>query len=279
MARHTPPIQKEALVAVSHKLKAKEICTAIIENAVASSLAEVLNKAPLEKLTLQEHIQTPTPEDREAYVECQRQRRRRNQATKKEAAKAVKMQQSVMEPEAPAPDVVSNNQSSLYETWQSLQDYIQDMSNPQSEENGELLFQELLQNHDNLFNVNKVDPWHPKYGYYMSLISDLQAWDKYMDSVISDPEDNTSEDDRPVRVKKKSGWKKPCSHGPFDNELDSYAYDDYGYHRYVTNLQSTTNTNEKQLLTQALSSIGSNVDKIHSIIASECLNCVKCKIH
>ena len=148
------------------------------------------------------------------------------------------------------------------------------MSNPWSEENDE-----PLQNHENPFNVNKVNPRHPRYGYYMSLISDLQAWDKYMDSVISDPEDNTSEDNRPVRGKRKSGWKKLCVHGPFDNEPDSYAYNDYGYHRYVTDLQSTTNTNKKQLLIQALSSIGSNVDKIHSVIASECVNCVKCKTH
>ena len=108
----------------------------------------------------------------------------------------------------------------------------------------------------------------------MSLISDLQAWDEYIDSVISDPEDN-----RPVRGKRKSGWKKTCVHGLFDNKPDSYAYNDYGYHRYVTNLQSTTNTNKKQLLIQALSSIGSNVEKIHSVIASECVNCVKCKTH
>ena len=198
-----------------------------------------------------------------------------HRATKKKAAKAAKMQQSVIEPEAPVPDVVSNDQSSLYETWQSLQDHIQDMYNPWSKENGESLFQEPLQNHENPFNVNKVNPLHLKYGYYMSLISDLQAWNKYMDSVISDPEDDTSENDRQVRGKRESSWKKPCVHGPFDNKPDSYAYD---YHRHVTNLQSTTNTNKKQLLTQVLSSIGSNVDKIHSVIASECVNCVKCKI-
>ena len=151
------------------------------------------------------------------------------------------------------------------------------MSNPWSKVNGEPLFEELLQNHENLFNVNKVNPWHPNHGYYTSIINDLQVWDEYMDSVISNPEDNTSEDNRPVGGKRKSGWKKPCVHGPLDNEPDSYAYNNYGYHRYVTNLQSTTNTNKKQLLTQVLSSIGSNVDKIHSVIASECVNCVKCK--
>ena len=108
------------------------------------------------------------PEEREAYAECQRQKR--NQATKKEAAKAAKKQQPAMEPEAPMPHVVSNDQSSLYETWQSLCNHIQDTSNPQSKENGE-----LLQNHENQFNVNKVNPQHPRYGYYKSLISDLQV--------------------------------------------------------------------------------------------------------
>ena len=83
------------------------------------------------------------PDDYAAYVEHQRQKRRRNQAAKKEAAKAAKLQQPAKEPEAPVPDIVSNNQS-LYETWQNLQDHIQDMSNPRSEENGELLFEEPL---------------------------------------------------------------------------------------------------------------------------------------
>ena len=283
MNRCTPLIQRdpavaqqEALVAINHKLKAKEVCTSINENAVAFLSAVTLDEAPLEKLTLEERIQTPTPDDYAAYVECKRQKRRRNRAAKEEAAKAAELQQPAKEPEAPAPDIVSNNQS-LFQTWQSLRDHIQDMSNPRYEENGEPLFQKLLQNHENPFNVNRVNPWHPIYGYYKSLISGLQVWDEYMDSVISDPEDDTSDDDRPVGGKRKSGWKKPCVYGLFDNELDSYTYDDYGYHRYVTNLQSTTNTNEKQLLIQALSSIGSNVDKIHSVIASECVNCVECK--
>ena len=126
MTRCTPPIQRdpavaqqEALVAVNHKLKAKEVCTSIIENAVASPSAVMLDEVPLEKLTLEERIQTPTPDDYAAYAECQRQKRRRNWAAKKEAAKAASLQQPAKEPEAPAPDIVSNNQS-LYETWQSL---------------------------------------------------------------------------------------------------------------------------------------------------------------
>ena len=176
MTRHTPPIQRdpavtqqEALVAINQKLKAREACASIIKNAVASLSAVMLDEILLEKFTLEEHIQTPMPE------KCQRQKRRRNQAAKKEAAKAAKMEQLVMEPKASMPDVVSNDQSSLYKTWQSLQNHLQDLSNPQSEENGEPLFQEPLQNHENPFNVNKVNPLHPKYGYYTSLISNLQA--------------------------------------------------------------------------------------------------------
>ena len=167
--RRTPLIQRdpaiaqqEALVAVNQKLKAKEVCASIIKNAVASSSAVMLDEVSLEKLTLEECIQTPTPDEYAAYAECQRQKRRWNWAANKEAAKAAKMQQL-------------------------------------------------------------------------------------------------------------------ANHGPFNNKPDSYAYDDHGYHRYVTNLQSATNINKKQLLTQALSSIGSNVNKIHSVIVSECVNCVKCK--
>ena len=218
MTRCTPPIQRdpavaqqEALVAVNHKLKAKGVCTSIIENAVASLLAVMLDEAPLEKLTLEECIQTLTPDNYAAYAGHQRQKRRRNWATKKGAAKAAQMQQPAKEPEAPVPDIVSNDQSSLYKTWQSLQDHIQDMSYPWSKENAELLFEELLQNHENLFNVSKVNPRHPKYGYYKSLISDLQAMDEYMDSVISDPEDNTSEDDRPSEAKGKAAGRSCVS--------------------------------------------------------------------
>ena len=146
MTRCTPSIQRdpavaqqEALVAINQNLKVKEVCASIFENAVASLLAVTLDEALLEKLTLEECIQTLTPDEYAAYVECQRQQRRRNRATKKEAAKAANMQQLVMEP-----DVVSNDQSSLYETWQSLRDHIQDISNPRSEENGEPLFEEPL---------------------------------------------------------------------------------------------------------------------------------------
>ena len=121
MTRCRPPIQRdpavaqqEALVAINNKLKAKEVCTSIIKNAVASSSAVTLDEAPLEKLTLEERIQTPMPDDYATYAERQRQKRRRNWAAKKEAAKAANLQQP-----AKGPDIVSNNQS-LYETWQSL---------------------------------------------------------------------------------------------------------------------------------------------------------------
>ena len=85
MTRCTPLIQRdpavsqqEALVAINEKFKAKEVSTSIIENAMASSSAVMLDKAPLEKLTLEECIQTLMPEEYEAYVEHQRQKRRRN---------------------------------------------------------------------------------------------------------------------------------------------------------------------------------------------------------
>ena len=46
----------------------------------------MVDKVPLEKLSLEEHIQTLMPDDYAAYAERQRQKRRRNWAAKKEAA-------------------------------------------------------------------------------------------------------------------------------------------------------------------------------------------------
>ena len=70
MTKCTPPIQKdpavtqqEALVAINQKLKAKEVCPSIIENAVASSLAVMLDEVPFKKLTLEECIQILTPDE------------------------------------------------------------------------------------------------------------------------------------------------------------------------------------------------------------------------
>src|SRR5271154_3837660 len=60
-----------------------------------------------------------------------------------------------------------------------------------------------------------------------------------------------------------------------DNNPDSYAYDDYGYHRSVlTHSPSHTTTNdEKQQLLIAISSLESRIEFINS----HAINCAKCK--
>ena len=148
MIRCTPPsqrdpaaVQQEALVAVNQKLKAKEVCTSIIENAVASSSAVTLEDVLLEKLSPQEHIQTLMPEECEVYAEHQRQKRRRNWAAKKEAAKVAKKplldHLGIHEVEVPllkealkrVPHLVSRPQFVLFSAWEHLPNCPQNMHN------------------------------------------------------------------------------------------------------------------------------------------------------
>jgi hypothetical protein len=67
-----------------------------------------------------------------------------------------------------------------------------------------------------------------------------------------------------------------------DNDLDSHAYDDYGYNRLVsTNFTVCTLTKDKKLqLLSSLSSLESRVELFYNNKCSSKLsNCVKCKTH
>lgn len=58
-----------------------------------------------------------------------------------------------------------------------------------------------------------------------------------------------------------------------DNNPGSHAYDDYGYHRYVSNQKHSQSTDEKQQLLVALSSLDSRIE----ILDFHSAQCVKCK--
>ena len=147
-------------------------------------------------------------------------------------------------------------------------------------ENGEALFEEPLQNLANPFEANKVNPCHPCAAYYIKLKNQFppQSWDKWLDSVISDLRDSSSNNKQPIVSKwKQSSWKCPVDHGPFDNEPDSYAYNNYSYDRYVTELTPCTYTHEKQLLA-LLSSVDSSIKFVSNLTTVyNCMNCAKCK--
>jgi hypothetical protein len=67
-----------------------------------------------------------------------------------------------------------------------------------------------------------------------------------------------------------------------DNNLDSHAYNDYGYNRLVsTNFTVCTLTKDKKLqLLSSLSSLGSRVELFcNNNCSSKSSNCVKCKTH
>jgi hypothetical protein len=66
-----------------------------------------------------------------------------------------------------------------------------------------------------------------------------------------------------------------------DNNLDSHAYDDYGYNRLVsTNFTVCTLTKDEKLqLLSSLSSLENRVELICNKCSSNSSNCVKCKTH
>jgi hypothetical protein len=66
-----------------------------------------------------------------------------------------------------------------------------------------------------------------------------------------------------------------------DNNLDSHAYDNYGYNSLVsTNFTVCTLTKEKRLqLLSSLSSLESRVELICNKCSSNLSKCVKCKTH
>jgi hypothetical protein len=67
----------------------------------------------------------------------------------------------------------------------------------------------------------------------------------------------------------------------WDNNLDSHAYDDYGYNRLVSTsitICTITNNKEQQLLS-SLNSIESRVKLIHNKCSLKLVKCVKCKTH
>jgi hypothetical protein len=64
-----------------------------------------------------------------------------------------------------------------------------------------------------------------------------------------------------------------------DNNLDSHAYNDYGYNRLVsTNFTVCTLTKDKKLqLLSSLSSLENRVELFCNKCSSDLSNCVKCK--
>jgi hypothetical protein len=171
-------------------------------------------------------------------------------------------------------------------------------------ENGETLFREPVQNHENPYNLNEVNPRHPRALYYQRLIASLKqerqghidlngnnvgTYDPYLDDVsIGNDTDSEDEMKAGFPIKRKvpnpggvrwseeetqsyqEGWNDR------DNNPDSYAYDDYGqgYVKFFTNHFAHIDNEQHVAIISSLCSLLSNVEHLNIMLHSA--NCAKC---
>ena len=195
------------------------------------------------------------------------------------------------------------SKSQLYLEYEALNNTQPNFGNPVAE-NGAPLFVKPVQNHNNPFNDNKVNPEHPCAPFYQRLMDSLKqgsqdgVYDPYLDDV-TDYHESSSEDKKEVARKHrklnkflkhklptnpsgvryteedsqayKEGWDDR------ENDPDCHAYDrlDNRYHRYVSNTDNFTHIDDQQLvaLVSSLCSLTSNVE--HNKMPHSA-NCVKC---
>ena len=102
-------------------------------------------------------------------------------------------------------NTVSNCQQ-LYEAHERLITIQPNFGNPVAK-NSAPLFVKPVQNHNNPFKDNKVNPEHPRAPFYQRLMDsqkghNVGAYDPYLDNV-TDNHESSSEDEREVKAKRK----------------------------------------------------------------------------
>ena len=178
----------------------------------------------------------------------------------------------------------------LYEEFEALTTTQSDYRNSVAKNSAPLLV-EPIQNHNNLFNNNKVNPEHPRAPFYQRLKDSQGTYDLYIDNVTS-WHDNSSSEDKEGMVEPKAptnpssicfveedtqaykeGWDDR------DNNPDSHIYDgfDNRYHRYVSNTTDLALTDDKQCvaLVSSLYSLASNVEHNKMHHSAKCAKCSK----
>ena len=132
-------------------------------------------------------------------------------------------------------------------------------------ENGELLFLDLVQNHNNTSNTNK----DPSGAIFAQMINPYLDAPSNGEQDLSDEEGQSLQLFTPPQDKDTIMEHWDDEHG---NEPDSYAYNDYVYQRHDFTFNINTVTDCQQLLV-ALGSLRSSVEQYMPHSA----NCVKCK--
>jgi hypothetical protein len=285
--------EAEKLASSAHRL-------VIADNAVASGNSTTLNDPPAHPLV--ERLTTPPPSEVEPPLPPKK--------VCKRACKNKGKKDSV-HPTSVAPNMgnvrIFLDQARICDLYNDyeLTAPKSNFSNPLAE-NGETLFREPVQNHENPYNLNEVNPRHPHAPFYQRLIVFLKQeprghinfngdnvgiYDPYLDDVSlgNDMEyEDSGEEIKPgPSIKRKvpnpggvcwseektqsykEGWDDR------DNNPDSYAYDNYGQ-GYVNFSNHFAHINDKQhvALISSLCSLLSNVEHLNIMLHS--VNCAKC---
>ena len=234
-------------------------CTSIVKNAVASSSAVTLN-VPLGSLL--EHIPTPTLEQHLEHDARQKTKRSKTWRGRK----------------APKKDLV--HQAPLNPSLKGKNIKVFEDPNPIAKNGAPLFINSVSRNGP--VDI-KVNPAHPRACFYKLLIDSLDQepsgesfqaqFDPYLDAP-SDGEQSSEEEGRspglftPPHLNEDTemhGWDDK------DNDPASHIYNDYGYWRYVSDLDINTEAYHQQLLA-ALGSLASSV-----VYMPHSVNCMKCK--
>jgi hypothetical protein len=283
--------EAEKLASSTHRL-------VMTDNAVASGSSTTLKELPARPLL--ERLTTPPPSEVEPPLPpkkvCKRARKNKG---KKDSVHPVPVN----------PDLgnirIFPDQARICDLYNDyeLTAPKSDFSNPLAE-NGETLFRELVQNHENPYNLNKISPRHPHAPFYQRLMVSFEqerqghidfngdnvgTYDPYLDDVFIG-NNMDSEDDMKAKppIKRKvlnpggvrwseeetQSYKEDWDNR--NNNPDSYAYDDYGqgYISFSTNHFAHINDKQHVALTSWLCSLISNVE--HLNIMPHSVNYAKC---
>jgi hypothetical protein len=140
----------------------------ITDNAVASGSSRTLNDLPAHPLL--ERLTTPPPSEVEPPLPPKKVRKRAH----KNKGKKDSVHPTLVDPDMGNIRIFLEQARicQLYDNYE-LTAPKSDFSNPLAE-NGETLFREPVQNHENPYNLNEVNPRHPCAPFYQRLIASLE---------------------------------------------------------------------------------------------------------
>ena len=175
---------------------ANPVCTAIVDNVVASSSCMTLEDIPA-TVPLVEHISTPTIEERTQYEQHIKNRRTRTRKAKK--VKKAAVHPALVDPLVgnvwvfPEVPVSEQAHAQLYVHYEPTHKPQMNFSNP-TDENSEHMFVSPVLNHNNPHNRNEVNPQYSCAIFYKALMGYMNQMEvnPYINDVMDCPDDMSS---------------------------------------------------------------------------------------